>query len=119
MPRKTNKKIEKNHLIICEGRDEQEFLISYLNSPALANIPAFSEDIQVIDFGGNSDLSAYLQLLRNAENFEKVKSLLIIRDAEGNAERAVCEVKRALQQKKARWRICVFRFYQGQARLAL
>lgn len=96
MPRKTNKKIEQKHLILCEGRDEQEFLISYLNSAALSDIPAFSQDIQVIDFGGNSDLSAYLQLLQNSENFEKVESLLIIRDAERNVERAVCEVKSAL-----------------------
>ena len=45
MPRKTNSKIVKEHLILCEGRDAQEFLIAFLNSKALAENPAFSNDI--------------------------------------------------------------------------
>ena len=57
MPRKTNTQILKSNLILCEGRDEQEFLIQYLNSTALSNTPEFSNDIQVIDFGGNSELT--------------------------------------------------------------
>lgn len=60
MPRKTNTKILKENLIFCEGRDEQEFLIQYLNSTALSYESGFSNDIQVIDFGGNSELARKL-----------------------------------------------------------
>lgn len=88
MSRKTNTQILKPNLIICEGRDEQEFLIKYLNSSALSAVPGFSNDIQVIDFGGNSELARKLNILKNMENFDSLTSLLIIRDAETNAESA-------------------------------
>lgn len=94
----TNRTIVKKHLIICEGADEKNFLIPYLNSEALSDVPAFSNDFQVMDFGGNSDLSAHLQLLQNADNFETVDSLLIIRDAEQDARKAVSEVQSALRK---------------------
>ena len=48
----------------------------------------FSNDIQVIDFGGNSELARKLNILKNMENFDRLTSLLIIRDAETNAESA-------------------------------
>lgn len=98
MPRKTNTQIVKSNLIICEGRDEQEFLIKYLNSDILSSVPGFSNDIQVIDFGGNSELARKLAILKNMENFDKLTSLLIIRDAETNAESACLEIQRALKQ---------------------
>ena len=44
MPRKTNDKIRKEYLILCEGRDAEEFLITYLNSKALEAVSAFSND---------------------------------------------------------------------------
>lgn len=98
MPRKTNTQIFKSNLIICEGRDEQEFLIKYLNSDALSPIPGFSNDIQVIDFGGNSELAQKLAVLKNMENFDQLTSLLVIRDAETNAESACSEIQHALKQ---------------------
>jgi len=98
MARKTNTKILKKHLIFCEGRDEQEFLIPYLNSSALSDVPAFSNDVQVIDFGGNSELFQKLEVLKNTANFENVESLLIVRDAETNADGAVKEIKKALEK---------------------
>ena len=42
MSRKTNNKILKEHLILCEGRDEQEFLIQFLESDTLSFLPGFS-----------------------------------------------------------------------------
>ena len=98
MPRKTNTQILKSNLILCEGRDEQEFLIQYLNSTALSNTPEFSNDIQVIDFGGNSELTKKLAILKNMDNFDKLTSLLIIRDAETSAESACREIQRALRE---------------------
>lgn len=96
MPRKTNTKILKEKLILCEGRDEQEFLIQYLNSAALSDEPGFSNDIQVIDFGGNSELTRKLAVLKNMEGFDKVTSLLVIRDAETDAAAACLEIQYAL-----------------------
>ena len=98
MARKTNNKIRTKHLILCEGRDAEEVLISYLNSTALKNIPAFSRDFQVMDFGGNSDLPNYVCMLKNMEGFDSVESLLIIRDAERNAAAAICQIQSAFRQ---------------------
>lgn len=98
MPRKTNNKILKEHLILCEGRDEQEFLIQFLESDALSFLPGFSNDIQVMDFGGNSELFKYLTILKNMDGFEKIKSLLVVRDAESNAKTACTEIQAALRR---------------------
>lgn len=98
MPRKTNHKIVKRHLILCEGRDEQEFLIVYLESSALADFPMFSEEIQVMDFGGNEELPMKLKILKNTSGYREVESLLIIRDAERNPKQAVCQIQNALKQ---------------------
>lgn len=73
-------------------------MIKYLNSAALAEIPGFSNDIQVIDFGGNSELARKLAILKNMENFDGITSLLIIRDAETNAQSACLEIQHALKQ---------------------
>lgn len=64
MARRTNTRIWKPHIILCEGRDAEEFLIAYLNSSALSDIPSFSTDIQVMDFGGNSELSSFFLMLK-------------------------------------------------------
>ena len=96
MPRKTNTKILKKNLIFCEGRDEQEFLIHYLNSAALSYEHGFSDDFQVIDFGGNSELKQKLAILQNMEGFNSISSLLIIRDAETDATAACREIQQAL-----------------------
>lgn len=98
MPRKTNDKIRKEYLILCEGRDAEEFLITYLNSKALEEVSAFSNDFQVMDFGGNEQLADYMLILKNMEGFEKVKSMIIVRDAETNTESAICQIQAALKK---------------------
>ncbi len=97
MSRRTNTRIRKQHLILCEGRDAEEFLIKYLNSDALAADSRFSQDIQVMDFDGNSDLCNYLNLLKNMDGFNSVLSLLIIRDAERDAAAAQNQIITALR----------------------
>lgn len=97
MPRNTTVKISKEHLILCEGRDAYEFLIRYLNSSALSGTPGFSNDIQVMDFGGNSELPAYLELVQLSPGFDMVTSLTVIRDAETDADAAVNEIRKALK----------------------
>ena len=62
------KRIIKEHLIICEGRDAFEFLIAFLNSPTLQYDKRFSNDIQVFDFGGNEQLEKYLTKTSHTQN---------------------------------------------------
>ncbi len=99
MARRTNNKIRTKHLILCEGRDAEEVLIAYLNSPVLAEEPAFANDFQVMDFGGNADLGQFLALLRNMEGYDRVASLLIVRDAERDADAAIREIESALRRQ--------------------
>lgn len=102
MPRKNEKKypstIKKKHLILCEGIDEWKFLVRFLNSPALKDNPFFSEEIEVFDFGGNEELSTYLEALKLIEGFSDVVSLLVIRDAELDARKAARQVQNALRE---------------------
>lgn len=100
MLRKKEKKpsiIHKKHLILCEGMDEWKFLARYLNSPALQENPFFSENIEVLDFGGNEELSAYLSALKGIQGYSDIVSLLVIRDAELDAQRAARDVQNALR----------------------
>lgn len=92
------KQIEKKYLILCEGRDAEMFLIYYLNSKELAKDQRFSNDIQVLDFGGNENLSNFLMTLRNMDKFDQVTSLVVIRDAERDYEKACREIGKALKR---------------------
>ena len=92
------KKIIKPYLILCEGRDAQEFLIKYLNSEALAQDKRFSNDIQIFDFGGNDDIYNFLMNLRNMDGFDRVTNMAIIRDAEKDYTKACNEVSRSLKK---------------------
>ena len=98
MARRTNNRIRTKHLILCEGRDAEEVLITYLNSDALSDEPAFSSDFQVMDFGGITELTNFVRALQNMERFSQVESLLIIRDAERNAERAMADIQTTLRK---------------------
>lgn len=66
------------------------FLINYLNSKEFAKDQRFSNDIQVLDFGGNENLSNFLMTLRNMDKFDQVTSLAVIRDAEKDYEKETC-----------------------------
>ena len=95
MARKTNNRIWKQNLLLCEGRDAENFLIEYLNSDSLASCPFFSNDIQVMNFGGNEELPKFLEALKVLDGYDEVKSLLVIRDAERDIESAKSSVKKA------------------------
>lgn len=84
------------HLILCEGLDAKLFLCYYLNSAALSDVSQFSSDIQVMDFGGNENLSNYLAIVRNTDGFEQAKSVLIVRDSESDPTAAIQQVQSAL-----------------------
>lgn len=98
MPSKKDENIiHKKHLILCEGKDEWKFLVRYLNSPALQENPFFSNDIEVFNFGGNENLSNYLNAFKGIEGYSDAESLLVIRDAELDAQKAARQVQNALR----------------------
>lgn len=92
------KKILKSYLLLCEGKDAERFLINYLESDTLAKDQRFSNEIQVLDFGGNENLSNFLMSLKNMDKFDQVTSLAIIRDAEKDYTRACQEVCGSLKK---------------------
>ena len=89
-------RIKKDKLILCEGRDEENFLISWLNSDELSTEPGFSSEIQVLNFEGNSDLSRQLEKYRKMDGFDSLTHLMIIRDAEQDSDGAVKSIQSAL-----------------------
>ena len=90
------KRIVKPYLILCEGKDAEMFLINYLESEALSEDLRFSNEIQVLDFGGNDNLNNFLLNLKNMDKFSQVVSLAVIRDAENDYSMACREVSGTL-----------------------
>ena len=90
-------RIKKNKLILCEGRDEENFLLSWLNSDELSSEPGFSGEIQIFNFEGNSDLSRQLEKYRKMDGFDSLTHLMIIRDAEQDVEGAIKSIQSALE----------------------
>lgn len=80
-------KIIHPYLLLCEGRDEKEFLIAYLNNYLISLNKEF-DNIQIIDFKGINQLTKKLRALAATENFDIVKGIAVIRDAETNASGA-------------------------------
>ena len=71
------------YVILCEGVDEKFFLIQYIDYLVKhAHIP---DQVNVIDLGGNEDLRKTLPIIPKLENYQYVESILIIRDAERDA----------------------------------
>ena len=50
-----------------------------------------------MDFGGNSDLLEQLKVLKVTPGFDEVKTLLIVRDAEKDANAAIQQIRTALE----------------------
>lgn len=93
-------KITGRNMILCEGKDAKLFILHFLGSTKYANLVDLKDgirDIEVRDFGGNSQLPTHLMILKSMDGFENVKSILIIRDAETNYENAINEIKSALK----------------------
>lgn len=91
-----NNTINSPHIIFCEGMDEKSFLINYLNYMGERD-DYYDERFDVKDFGGISELENRLAALKKMPNFDTVKSILIIRDAETDANTAKLNIKNALE----------------------
>lgn len=81
------------HMILCEGLDAKLFLIEYIQY--LLNTygdESVYNSFLVDDFGGNEQLPMHLKLLPNRPGFNDntnvVKSIIVIRDSERDAEAA-------------------------------
>ena len=92
------KTIQKPFLLLCEGMDACNFFCWYLNSKDLQEEERFSQDIQICNFGGIKDLPRQLAILQNIEGYEQVSRILIIRDAETDANAAVMSIQSALKK---------------------
>ncbi len=99
MVRPTNRKILKDYVILCEGRDAQEFLISFLNNVDSEKSDFLKNDIQVFDFGGNEELQKFVETLKKMEDFDRIRSMLIVRDAETDAAKAKGEICTVLEKE--------------------
>lgn len=86
--------IDKAKLILAEGREGQGFL------EWLCKKCRSKDDVQVIDFGGNPQLRLFIQNLVNMDGYDKVESIVVVRDAEGNALSAIDSIKGALGNDK-------------------
>jgi len=71
-------KIEKEYLIFVEGSDDKAFF-----EKLLEDIPV----IQIIDVEGKVNFKPKLKIISQDDNFEKVKKVLIIRDADESYKR--------------------------------
>ena len=80
-------------LLLAEGADALHFFISALDAFGV-------DDVQVMDFGGVKDLTRYLQTLPLFPGYEKVGTIVIARDAEGNSATAIKNVKSSLRKAK-------------------
>ena len=89
--------IRKKYLLLCEGADCEYFLINYFLFLEKQGSPQFQDKIQLINFGGNSQLSETLKLIKMMRNFSNVRSLLIVRDAEKDAPAALQSVQNTLK----------------------
>ena len=94
-----NRKIEHEHIIICEGRDEQNFLLSFLKSSEMQRKDQrLGENVGVLNFGGNDELPIFLKNIRNTPGYNKVKTILIMRDAETSVTQAIDQIGSALER---------------------
>jgi hypothetical protein len=83
-------KIEKSFLIFVEGIDDKAFFEELLKQKA--------EDIQIINVGGRDNFKESLKMAKNADNFECVKKLLVIRDADERASSAYQQLENVLKE---------------------
>jgi len=90
-------RILKPFLILCEGKDVENFMINYLESDALAYDSRFSNDIQTFDFKGINDLKAFIGTLVRMDGFDLVCQILVLRDAETDVDKAITNIQNAFR----------------------
>jgi len=88
-------KIEKEYLIFVEGSDDKAFFEKLLEN---------TSTIQIINVEGKDNFKPKLKIASQDDNFERVKKVLIIRDADESYERAyqsLTEIVKEIFNKRA------------------
>lgn len=85
---------EHPYVILCEGRDEKEFLCYYIEY--LVHEDLVPDLFYIINLGGNEEIKKTLPLLPSLDNFDQMKGFLLVRDAEMNAVGAAQSVQKTL-----------------------
>jgi hypothetical protein len=86
-------KSDQPHLLLVEGIDAKYFLMHFLNFKNVNNV-------QVRNYNGITELTRYLETLRKLKNYDRVKSMIIIRDAEKSAVSAMQSINHSLMANK-------------------
>lgn len=94
--------IDKKHLILCEGADAESFFKAFFAHCRKYGKQQIGESFQVFDFGGISELRMKLLAISGMDNFDNLKSLLIVRDAETNFHSAIASVCGAVKNVNER-----------------
>ena len=81
-------------LLLAEGKDAYHFFCHacYFYRGA--------EDVQVMDFGGITQLTDFLKLLANDESYDDVETIVIARDAETDAKAATDSIQHSMSEAK-------------------
>ncbi|MGD1698804.1 DUF3226 domain-containing protein [Dapis sp. BLCC M229] len=87
------KSIDKEKLIIGEGRDEESFFSALIKHLEI-------DDIQVDSYGGKTTLNNYLKGLHLKPGFSNLRSLLITRDADKLFETASQSIDDSIRRNK-------------------
>ena len=104
--------IEETKIILAEGADAYWFLIWAYQEWDVSGV-------QVLDFGGITQLTSYLNAFRKLEGFEQVRSLVVARDAETSAASAFEQVKTSLAKTSFPVPESVFAFAVGEPQTAV
>ena len=75
-------RIERQKLLLVEGRDEINFFSAFLNAEGIT-------DVQIVESKGKDQFPTELELILNEPNFQKVTSMGIVRDADDSQKAAV------------------------------
>ncbi len=96
MPIEQNK-IKTPHVLLCEGADALHFLIWLLEELSKDN--TFFQSFQVFDFKGINDLCRFLETFHLMEEYQSVKAIGVIRDAETDYEAASRNICKAFKMR--------------------
>lgn len=100
MPRKANEvSFEKEHIILCEGPDDKNFIEAFLRNAIFSgDAHIVSDYIDVVSCGGKSEIGQYISLVKNSPVIRQLKSLLVTRDADDDPTSAEASVTGALSR---------------------
>jgi len=90
MPAKGKIRIISSRLLVVEGKDDEGFFSAFTRHLNLS-------DIQILPIGGKTLLRGSLKALKEAQGFEDVLSIGVVRDADDNPSSAFQSVQDALR----------------------